>query len=583
MSGGRDSVRNIRQTLIDTTSPPLATGPEEPMPSSMLLASLALSALLAGPVVAQQASHHGPVGEATQADPAALDPEAPLYDNLGTHHYPVTASHLAQRYFDQGLRLTWAFNHAEAIRSFRQGEQLDSACAMCAWGVAFASGPNINAPVEPAGLDTAIAAVRRAQARAAGTSPVEQALIAGLAARYLGPGRDRASLDSAWADAMSRVVERFPDDVEVRVLHADALMNLSPWNYWGPDGTPRPGTRTLLDQLEVAVHRAPNHPGACHLFIHAVEAHDPARALPCAERLAALMPGAGHLVHMPAHIYIRVGRYADAIRANQHAVHADRAYLDGPAGARRGLYASGYYPHNHHFLSFAAAMMGAGRLAIEHAFRAADALDPAVAREVPWIEAITPIGYWTLVTFGRWEQILGEPLPRSDLRFTTGMAYYARGVAFAARRRMAEARAALDTVSAIAAGQPEGDNRTALLIARHALAGEIAMRRGTPTLAVREFQRAVDLEDGMAYTEPPTWYYPMRHSLGKALLAAGLPREAETAYRQDLARFPENGWALYGLWQALSRQGHLAEAREVRQRFERAWAAADHPLTASRF
>jgi hypothetical protein len=381
---------------------------------------------------------------------------------------------------------------------------------------------------------------------------------------------------------MTAVADRFPDDLEVRTLHADALMNLSPWNYWTADGSPRPGTARIVADLETVIERDPNHPGACHLFIHAIEAHEPRRGVPCAERLAALMPGAGHIVHMPGHIYIRIGRYKDAVDVNRHAVHADRTFLEGPAG-KRGIYGSSYYPHNHHFLAFAAAMMGASDLAIENGLAAARAVDPDVARAIPWIEAITPIGYSSLVTFGRWDRILKQPLPPRDLQFTTGMAYYARGTAFAAKRRWAEARAALDTVRVIAAGHPEGDNRTALEIARHALEGEIALRRGDHDRAIAQFEDAVRLEDGMAYQEPPTWYYPMRHSLGKALLAAGRARDAELVYRKDLDRFPENGWSLFGLWQSLRKQGLVFQARDVEQRFEAAWANADVTLRSSRF
>jgi tetratricopeptide (TPR) repeat protein len=285
---------------------------------------------------------------------------------------------------------------------------------------------------------------------------------------------------------------------------------------------------------------------------------------------------------MPSHIYIRVGRYADAIEANRHAVHADNVTLEGPQALKRGVYASSYAPHNHHFLSFAASMMGASKLAIEHAFQAAAGVDAAVAAELPWVEAITPIGYWTLVTFGQWDRILAEAAPRPAQRFTTGMAFYARGVAFAEKRRWAEANAALDSVSRIAAKFPDGDNKTALLIAERALAGEIDVRRGALTSAIRSFQSAVVLEDGMLYGEPPVWYYPMRHSLGKALILAKRYQEAEKVYRRDLERFPENGWSLYGLAQALDGAGRVQEARAVRARFNRAWAKADIKITASR-
>ncbi|MGE0441192.1 MAG: hypothetical protein AB7S39_11960 [Gemmatimonadales bacterium] len=505
-----------------------------------------------------------------------------LKDNLGRHHYSVNATEAAQVWFDQGLRLLWAFNHAEAVRSFREGERRDPACAMCAFGIALASGPNLNAPMAPSAGDTARAAVERA--RQAVRDPGERRLIEALALRYASPDpAARPRLDSAYARALGWVARADSANLEARTLYADALMNLSPWHYWNPDGTPRPLTPAILSELEMVLAVNPEHPGACHLFIHAVEAREPTRAVACAERLAALMPGAGHLVHMPAHIYIRVGRYADAVTLNEHAVHADQAMLEGRAALRRGIYASGYYPHNHHFLTFAAAMMGASRLAIRHAFKAAGAVDPAVAADLPWVEAITPIGYWTLVTFGHWDRLLSEPLPPPSMRFTTGMAYYARGVAFAARRRWAEAGAALDSVRRAAATAAEGDNRTALQIAESALAGEIALRRGATAAAIRAFRSAVVLEDGMAYNEPPVWYYPVRHSLGKALVVAGRFEEAEAVYREDLDRFPENGWSLYGLAQSLKGQRRMAEARAVLVRFNTAWAGADVRLTGSRF
>ncbi|MDH3495549.1 MAG: tetratricopeptide repeat protein [Gemmatimonadota bacterium] len=509
----------------------------------------------------------------------------PLYDNLGSYHYPVTtAVPLAQRYFDQGIRLTWAFNHAEAIRAFAEGERLDSTCAMCAWGSAFAAGPNINAPMDSASGVRAYEAVRRALARAARVTPSERALITALAERY-GPDplATRASRDSAYAAAMAQAAGRYPDDVEAQVLHADALMNLRPWAYWQPDGAPAPGTTVLLERLERARALNADHPGACHLYIHAVEARDPSRAVACAERLATLMPGAGHLVHMPGHIYIRVGRYADAIDANKHAVHADESYLEGPMVSRQGLYPQGYYPHNYHFMSFAASMAGASQTAIDAARRTAERLGPDVIRQIPWLEAVTPIVPWTLVTFGHWDDVLREPMPPADLQFATGMAYYARGVALAALGRRDDAQTALDSVRGIAERFPENDNRTALRIAAHALAGELALRGSLPAAAVREFQTAVALEDGLTYNEPPTWYYPMRHSLGKALLAAGQPADAERVYREDLERFPENGWSLFGLVRALKAQGRTAEARRVAQRRAAAWSRADVDLSASRF
>lgn len=524
------------------------------------------------------------VGAAQQ--PAAAAPSrVPLYDNLGPwRHRVTTRSPRAQLYFDQGLRLTYAFNHEEAVRSFAEAERLDPRCAMCAWGVALALGPNINAPMDSAAGVRAYAAVRRAQARASGASAPERAYIAALAKRYAPvPLAQRAALDSAYATAMRGVADANARDDDAQTLYAESLMDLSPWAYWTHDGMPRPDTREMVGRLERVIQRTPSHPGACHYYIHAVEARDATRAVPCAERLAALMPGAGHLVHMPGHIYIRVGRFMDAVRANEHAVHADHRFFDGPAGRVTGTYSVAYYPHNWHFLAFAATMAGAGKQALHAAKEAARAIPFDVARQVPLAESVSPVAWWTMVSFGRWDELLAEPLPPSDLRYLTGMAYYGRGMAFAARARWPEAGAALDTVRATAAAAPDGENRTALRVAAKALEGEIALRRGEAAAAVAAFREGVQMEDGMQYMEPPTWYYPLRHSFGKALLAYGRADEAERAYRDDLVRFPENGWALFGLSQSLEQQGKRAEAAEVRERFKRAWRDADVTLTASRF
>ena len=535
-------------------------------------------AVAAIPAVAQDRvpghSHEGAVG--------AVD-EVRLLTNLGTYEFPVTTfNRRAGQFFNQGLRLYWAFNHPGAVESFREAERLDPRCGMCAWGIALALGPNVNAPMAPAALAPALEAVRRAQAASTWGTAQEQALIAALATRYAEQG-ERVSLDTAYARAMQRVAERYPDDAEVLSLYGESLMNLSPWNYWNGDGTARPDTPVLLERLRHAMDRNTHHPGACHLFIHAVEANDPASAVPCAEKLASMMPGAGHLVHMPAHIYVRVGRWADAVAANVHAVHADEAYLEGSMGRGRGIYGGGYYPHNWHFLAFAASMSGASATAINAARKTVDGLDHKLALETPWLEAVTPIVYQTLVTFGRWDAILAEPLPRVDHRYATGFAYYARGIAFAAKRRFAEAEAALDSVTAIATTLPAGDNQVSLAIAEYALAGEIALRRGRAGEAVRQFRAAAALEDGLFYAEPPTWYYPMRQSLGKALLAASRPKDAEAVYRQDLSRFPGNGWSLYGLTQSLKRQGRINESRKVWKMFEESWNGADVKLVASRF
>ena len=515
-----------------------------------------------------------------------------LYDNLGSHHYEITTSVPdAQRYFDQGLRLLYAFNHAESARAFREAERLDPDCAMCPWGLALTLGPNINAGIEIENGAEAYEAIQRALANADNATPREQALMRALAERYgPDPSKDRAAHDSAYTRAMAAVAESYPDDIDTQVLYADALMNLSPWYYWEADGSPRSATGEIISRLTSAIESDPDHPGACHLFIHAEEAHDPRRAVDCAERLADLMPGAGHIVHMPGHIYIRVGRYWDAVEQNQHAVHADESYLEGPYVSQRGIYPQGYYPHNYHFMAFAASMAGNREIAVNAARNVADKLGPEITREIGWLESVTPVYHWTLVTFAQWDEILAEPLPSAERLFMRGQAYYARGIAFAATGRAPEAREALDSVTAIAASYAERrrvdqwipDNHTALEIAGHSVAGEIALRGGDTASAVEHFRRAVELEDGLTYTEPPTWYYPMRQSLGKALLAAGRPSEAEAIYREELERFPDNGWSLYGLYLSLAEQGKTDEAEQVIEQFKLAWRSADIELSASR-
>lgn len=514
---------------------------------------------------------------------AAPSDPVPLYENLGRYHHEITTSvPLAQRYSDQGLRLIYAFNHAEAIRAFREAERLDPSCAMCPWGIAFALGPNINAPMDSASGVQAFEAIQRARQRIASANPVERAMIVALAQRYTqAQPANRTPLDSAYANAMARVATEFPRDPEAQVLYADALMNLSPWNYW-ESGTARPGTAELIASLERVLATDANHPGACHLFIHAEEAHAPTRAVGCAERLASLMPGAGHLVHMPAHIYIRVGRYADAITANEHAVHADESYFDGPQETRNALYGKAYYPHNYHFLSFAASMAGNSQIAIESARKTMERIDPVVAGQTAWIENVTGILYGAFVTFARWDEILAQPIPSDDLPYARGVAQYARGIGYAEKKQWANATASMDTLVAIQQRFPEGENKKALGVALESLRGEIAQRAGDLNRAIVHFTQAVTLEDQLGFAEPPSWYYPARHSLGHALLLAKRANEAEAVYLVDLTHFPENGWSLKGLEQSLRLQGRTSEADEAGRRFDKAWRAADVQIMSSR-
>ena len=568
---------------------------------AVTLAVLGTLAVLAG-ACADRSGADGDVaaggGETlAQADPAALvaryaapiegaPGDVPLYDNLGGYGREIsTNSPEAQSYFNQGLRLQYAFNHAEAIRAYEEALRYDPACALCWWGIALASGNNINAPMDPQAGRRAYAAIQRALELSESADAAERALIAALAKRY-GPDPEagRAALDSAYARAMKDVAQANPNDGDALTLYGASLMNLSPWFYWEAT-EPRPGTEEILASLSRALELDPDNPGACHYYIHSVEAAYPERAVECADRLAALMPGAGHIVHMPGHIYIRVGRYADAVRANEHAVHADEGYIQdqGP----KGLYPTAYYPHNYHFMWFAATMAGMSEKALYAAETVAPKVPHDVARQIYWIQTVLVLPQLAQLTFGRWEDVLGAPMPPADLSTATAMAHYARGTAFASTGRQAEARAELEAIRLLIdeqeIGEEEQGPNAVIRIAGHALAGQIALRSGDPGAAVPHFRTAAEIEDGLVYEEPPLWYVPVRHSLGRALLEAGQASEAEAVYREDLERFPDNGWALSGLADALRMQGEEAAADEAESRFRAAWAGADVELTASSF
>jgi tetratricopeptide (TPR) repeat protein len=530
-----------------------------------------------------------------QAPPAAQ--VSPLLGNLGSHHHRIsTRSERAQRYFDEGLILVFGFNHAEAIRSFRDALTLDPTCAMCHWGIALALGPNINAEMVDAAVPEAFAALQRAVALAPGASPAEQAYIQALTARYgPTPVADRAPLDRAYADAMREVVRRFPDDVDAATLYAEALMDLSPWQYWTPEGQPTQYTAEIVATLERVLERAPNHPGANHFYIHAVEASQtPERAVPAAERLETLVPGAGHLVHMPAHTYWRVGRYLDAVRVNEAAIRSDEGYF-GVSGAAdlpsHGRYVFGYYPHNIHFVFAGAQMSGQSALALEAAQKLVSHVSDDAIRQVPGLEAFRPMPLFALVRFGRWDEVLRQPQPPAEFTFATGMWHWGRGLAYTRQGQLGQAEteaAALQTLANTAArpDQPGGArslNARLLELASSVLQGELAGARGQPDQMIAALERAVAIQDRLAYVEPPSWYYPVRQNLGAALLTLGRAADAEAVYRADLREYPENGWSLFGLAQALRAQGRTAEADALQQRFQDAWQRADVTLTSSRF
>jgi tetratricopeptide (TPR) repeat protein len=521
----------------------------------------------------------------------APESTVPLFGNLGDHHRAIsTKSKEAQRYFDQGLVLVFAFNHDEAIRSFRKAADLDPACAMPWWGIALANGPHINNPVmDEDHSKAAWEALGRARALAAGATPTERSLIEAVGARYADPApANRGDLDKAYAAAMRAVWETHPEDADIGALYAEALMDLQPWDLWTADGRAKPGTDAILAVLESVLSLAPNHPLANHLYIHAVEASPHAdRAVPSADRLRSLVPGAGHLVHMPAHIYSRVGRWDEAVEANLRAIEADRVYRE--RSPHQGFYRI-YMAHNRHFLSWAAMMEGRSALAIQAAREMIAGIPPDFVKEMAFFaDGYMTIALEALMRFGRWEEILAEPAPPDYLPITTAHWHFARGVAFAATDRLDDARKEQLAFSQAAVKVTDemivGNNpATAVLsIAKNVLAGEIAFREGRIDEAVERLREGVRIEDALKYNEAPDWIQPVRHTLGGVLLSAGRVSEAEAVYTDDLRLNAENGWSLYGLARCLEARDADAEARAALARFEKSWARADVPLHATCF
>jgi tetratricopeptide (TPR) repeat protein len=547
--------------------------------SGLAALALALTACAAQPPDGAHAPHAGG------------GPPPVLYDSLGTYTYRITTtSPGAQRWFDQGLRLVYAFNHHEAQRAFREAARLDPRCAMCFWGIAITEGSNYNHPTDAEREARALAAVKQAAALAAGTRPEERALIDAVARRHAAdPAATRATLDAAYASALRDAARRFPDDLEIATFFADAMMNLRPWNLWTADGAPQPGTEELVQTLERVLAREPRHPGALHLYIHAVEASArPGRAEAAADRLATLMPGAGHIVHMPSHIYWRLGRYADAVTVNTAAVQADLAYFKTaePSPIYRGL----YHPHNIDFIWHSASMQGRGAETVRAAREFASQAPPDMIAAMPDMEGAPAAPMVALARFGRWDEVLAHPAPPREWRYTRGVYHYARGLAYSAKGEAAPARRELAELESILGAMPADRTvafffraRNLLQLAANVLAGELAGRAGDVATAERLLRAAVAEQDTHWFTEPPPWYFPVRHALGAVLLQGGRLAAAEQVYREDLKQNPDNGWALFGLAQSLRAQGKTAEAGQAEARFRAAWAQADVTLTASRF
>jgi tetratricopeptide (TPR) repeat protein len=509
---------------------------------------------------------------------------ATIVPGIGGVHHPVsTTNPEAQKFFDQGLAYVFAFNHDEAIRSFKRAAELDQRLGMAHWGMALALGPNINLGVDPAREKAAYDAVQKASALAANAPENERAYIAALAKRYsIDPKADLRQLDNDYKHAMGELVKTYPDDLDLATLYAESAMDLRPWKLWTADGKPAPGSEEIVAILESVLHRNPNHPGAIHYYIHAVEASpNPERALAYAPKLGSLMPAAGHLVHMPAHIYARTGDYQNAALSNQQAAVADEAYIK--AGGLKGIYPLMYYSHNLHFLAIADSMQGR----FTDAMRATKQLEANVSphlKDMPMLEGFMTVKPLMLVRFNRWDDIEKLPQPEASLKGVTAVWHFARGVAFANKgdlvRATAERAAMLKSVKEIPADASFGLNpaHTVMSVADEVLRAHLASAKHDDKAALALLRQAEESEDSLAYDEPPAWFLPVREMLGGALMKSGNYADAEQVFRADLQRNKRNGRSLFGLMLSLRAQKKTYAAELVEREFDDAWKSADIKL-----
>ena len=512
--------------------------------------------------------------------------KAVLMPGLGNVHHAVsTKSPEAQKFFDQGLALIWAFNHEEALLAFQRASELDPDCAMAYWGIALSVGPNYNDPEpdlnrEKMGWD----AVQHGLSLASSATPPERAYLEALATRYTNePKPDLKQFAVFYKKAMGELTKKYPDDLDAAVLYAESAMDLRPWQLWAADGKPAEGTEEIVATLASVLKRDPNHIGANHFYIHAVEASPhPELAQASADRLAKLTPGAGHLVHMPGHIYIRTGDYAGAVRANQEAAEVDRQYIQ--KFNVTGMYPAMYYSHNLHFLAIAAAMEGRFDEANTAAAKVVGNAAPLV-KDIPMVEGFLPTRMLVLVRFHRWDEVLKLPEPDASALTTRALWHFSRGMAYAQTSKTYEADYERRALFAAANNVPEetmfGFNRSRdiLSLAAHMLEGHIALARVSIPGALEHFRQAAQIEDGLRYDEPPDWYIPPRESLGRALMTANQYDEAEKVFREELVRHPNSGRALFGLWQCLKAEGKKADAKTTEAQFRAAWKNADVKLT----
>ncbi|WP_055442335.1 tetratricopeptide repeat protein [Lacinutrix himadriensis] len=515
---------------------------------------------------------------------------SPLFENLGNHAYKVsTKNELAQQFFNQGLRLTYAFNHAEAHRSFMEASRLDSNLAMAFWGQAYALGPNINDPSPDDDRKNKYnEAIDKAKQLATNATKKEQAIIEALTHRYSKDlTADTPELNVAYMHAMTKLIEKYPEDTNINTLFAASVMNTVPWNYWDKDGNPSQNIDKAKAALEKAMALDANNPGAHHYYIHMVELPKPDLAIPSAEKLASLMPAAGHIVHMPSHIYIRVGRYKDAVESNQKAILADEDYISQCLS--QGMYPLGYYPHNIHFLWSAATLLGNSEIAIDAAKKTAEKVPTGELKELHFLQnfAATPLLAYT--RFGKWNDILTIPKPNDEIKHLKMIWHYARGIAFIRKNNIKEAQEELDAIASyvkdpemetiVATGFDNGT--TISKLAFQVVAGELEALKGNYDAAITHLESAVEIEDHLIYNEPSAWYIPPRQNLGAVLLNAKKYKEAEQVFKEDLKDLRQNGWSLMGLYQSLKAQGKQDEANKIKQEFDTAWKDADIEISTS--
>ncbi|MGE0046335.1 MAG: tetratricopeptide repeat protein [Hyphomonadaceae bacterium] len=515
-----------------------------------------------------------------QTIPGALDTPPPLMSGLGDAHMDITtASPQAQAYFDQGLRLLHAFNHAEAIRAFREAQRIDPTCAMCFWGESFAYGPNINAPMNPADNEVAFNTSRAAFERMSNATPLEQGMIEALQVRYtrIAP-ENRTGLDAAYADAMAAVADRFADSDIAQVMAAEAAMDTQPWNYWNADGRETHGRAgDAIARVERVLARSPRNAGAIHLYIHLAEASiDPWRAEAAAERLAAVAPAAGHLVHMPGHIFYRVGRFRESLRLNVSASAADEAYIRNASPSP--IYRYGYYPHNLHFVMTSAAMAGDARTALDYANRLDEALPHEMAAQVVLAQPVRAAPWFARAQFDTPANILAAEAPAPGIAYVSAAHHYARGMAFARTGRPAETRAEAQAIATLAStadfSMTDAQGIPAREILRtyaSVLEARALMAERNYTGAIAELERAVAMQAEIAYTEPPYIYYPIRRTLGAAYLLNRQPARAEMEFLQTLIESPQDAYAYWGIAEARRQRGDSQGASAARYLFNSAF------------